>query len=92
VPGLTKHLIVHGRVQGVGYRDAMVAEALRLRITGWVRNRTGGTVEAMVHGEPEAVAQMLEWARCGPRAARVTHVVERETGEVFQRFERLPSA
>ena len=68
---ITKHVIVHGRVQGVNYRESMRMEAQRLNVTGWVRNRSDGTVEAMVHGWPEDVSRMLDWCRQGPLGARV---------------------
>ena len=71
---VTKHLIIHGRVQGVAYRDAMRIRAEELGVTGWVRNRRDGTVEAMVQGKPEAVDAMIAWANWGPPAARVTRV------------------
>lgn len=67
-------LIIRGDVQGVGYRYAMVVAAKTLRVTGWVRNRRDGTVEALVQGEPDAVEQLLAWCHSGPPAARVTAV------------------
>lgn len=67
-------LIVRGRVQGVGYRDAMIRCATALGVAGWVRNRSDGTVEALVQGEPDAVARLREWCRRGPAAARVTAI------------------
>jgi acylphosphatase len=70
----TLHLIIHGQVQGVFYRDSMRREAERLTISGWVRNRPDGTVEAMVQGEPEAVAAIVRWAQHGPAQARVERV------------------
>jgi acylphosphatase len=66
-----RHLIVHGRVQGVGYRDAAVQAAFTLNVTGWVRNRNDGTVEAHVQGEADAVDRFVEWCRRGPPLARV---------------------
>jgi acylphosphatase len=88
---VTKHLIVHGKVQGVGYRDSMRVEAARLGVTGWVRNRPDGTVEAVVHGWPDDVAQILNWARRGPYAARVTSMRVNETSGEYERFEQRPS-
>ena len=88
---VTKHVVVHGRVQGVNYRESMRIEALRLNVTGWVRNCSDGTVEAMVHGLPDDVASMVDWCRRGPPAARVTSFqVSEATGE-FASFERWPS-
>jgi acylphosphatase len=88
----TRHLIIHGRVQGVGYRAYMRMEADRLSVTGWVRNRADGTVEAMIHGSPEDVSKLLEWARRGPPAARVTSIeVTEASGDEYERFDQLPS-
>jgi len=71
-------VIVRGRVQGVFFRDA-TREAARSRgVAGWVRNRTDGTVEAAFEGEPEAVAQMVDFCRRGPERARVERVDEHE--------------
>jgi acylphosphatase len=89
---ITKHLIVHGRVQGVNYRESMRMEAQRLNVSGWVRNRVDGTVEAMLHGWPDDVAAILDWARSGPPGARVTSMqVNEATGEYIG-FERRPLA
>jgi acylphosphatase len=88
---ITKHVIVHGRVQGVGYRDSMRQEAQRLGVAGWVRNRHDGTVEAMVHGWPEDVNAMLDWTRRGPPAARVTRMDVTEAAGEYQTFEQRPS-
>ncbi|HZE09988.1 MAG TPA: acylphosphatase, partial [Burkholderiales bacterium] len=71
---MAKHLLISGRVQGVGFRYAMGEEAERLGATGWVRNRRDGTVEAAVDGAPEAVDALISWARRGPPSARVTGV------------------
>ena len=64
----------HGRVQGVFFRDATRREAERAGVVGWVANRGDGTVEAVFEGEPEAVDQMLDFARRGPRGAQVERV------------------
>lgn len=86
-----RHLIVSGRVQGVGYRASMAREAQSLGITGWVRNLADGGVEAMVAGTPEQVASIMHWARRGPPAAQVEHVaVEIGSGE-FTGFEQRSS-
>lgn len=70
----TRHLVVTGRVQGVGYRDALQAEARARGVTGWVRNRRNGSVEAVLQGTPEAVKAIIGWARRGPPLARVAGV------------------
>jgi acylphosphatase len=71
---ITRLLRIHGRVQGVGYRDAMRQEASRIALEGWVRNRADGTVEALVHGTLANVDRIIEWAHTGPRFARVERV------------------
>jgi len=77
------HLRIHGLVQGVAFRHYMTREALKLGIAGWVRNRSDGSVEAVAQGQEEAVRQLADWARHGPRAARVDRVDEQPwTGEV----------
>ena len=71
-----RRLIISGRVQGVGFRDWMVAEAGRLGVFGWVRNRQDGSVEAVLDGEEAAVAELLRACRRGPRLAEVTEILE----------------
>ncbi len=71
-----RHLLITGRVQGVGYRDWMVREATRLGLSGWVRNRADGAVEAVVSGPEPAVLALLTLCRRGPRLARVDGVEE----------------
>ena len=88
---MAKHLRISGRVQGVGFRFSMAEEAERLGVTGWVRNRRDGTVEAVVHGAPDAVAALLAWTRRGPRGAHVTEVQVAEVAESFERFELRPT-
>ena len=68
-------LLIHGRVQGVGYRESMRDKAERLRIRGWVRNRFDGTVEAVIDGNEADIQTLLAWARRGPTAAHVTELV-----------------
>jgi len=87
-----RHLVITGDVQGVGYRYSMVMAARRLGITGWVRNRSDGSVEAVVAGDAEAVAGMIAWARHGPSGAEVSHVaVELGSGD-FDDFQQRPTA
>ncbi|MBK1662316.1 acylphosphatase [Paracraurococcus ruber] len=71
-----RHLLIGGRVQGVGYRDWMVREAGRLGLSGWVRNRPDGQVEAVVAGPEPAVEALLTLLRRGPRLARVDSIEE----------------
>jgi acylphosphatase len=88
---VTKHLIVRGRVQGVGFREYLRREAERLNVNGWVRNRDDGTLEAMLYGWPEDVARILKWARRGPPAAHVTAIDVSEASGEFETFEHRPS-
>lgn len=76
---IARQLVVRGVVQGVGYRAALVAEARRLGVAGWVRNCPDGAVEAHVIGEVGAVEALVEWARRGPRLAAVSNVEVSET-------------
>jgi acylphosphatase len=70
-----RRLVIHGLVQGVGYRWSMAREAEGIGgLTGWVRNRRDGTVEAVVAGDPAHVDALIAWAEIGPSAARVTRV------------------
>jgi acylphosphatase len=89
---MAKHLTINGRVQGVGYRAGMIDEARRLGVTGWVRNRRDGTVEAVVDGAPAAIDAIVAWARRGPRGAAVTDVAIADTGGTFSDFDWLPTA
>ena len=65
---------ITGRVQGVGFRYALRAEARRRGVSGWVRNRRDGSVEALLQGEADAVRALVEWARQGPPGARVAEL------------------
>ena len=68
-------LRIEGRVQGVGYREACVQRAQALGLTGYVRNRRDGSVEAMLQGPIEAVSRMQAWLHKGPPLAQVDRVV-----------------
>ena len=89
---VTRRLSIAGRVQGVGFRYSMERKARGLGVTGWVRNRRDGGVEAMVQGTPEAVAAITEWARHGPPGALVTDLTESEGGGDYTSFETKPTA
>jgi acylphosphatase len=88
-----RHVMVHGRVHGVGFRAFVEDEALARGLEGWVRNRREGTVEAVFRGEEAVVADMIEACRRGPFSARVDHLDQRagdasdfkprRAGEVF---------
>jgi len=84
-----RHLVMRGRVQGVGYRAFVEHEALRLGLDGWVRNRRDGTVEAMFSGADDVVAAMIDACRRGPPAARV-EAVDAEEGDMKLLEQRRP--
>ena len=91
---LQARLTISGQVQGVGYRDWAIMTARRLGLTGWVRNRTDGSVEALIVGDDEAVGEMIDACRRGPRMAHVDNVdVEPVDLDVLpQGFTQLPTA
>jgi len=66
-----RRVVVHGRVQGVFFRDSCERMARSAGVSGWVRNRNDGAVEAVFEGEPDAVDRMVGWMRQGPRRADV---------------------
>lgn len=75
---LTKHLMITGRVQGVGFRNYIEFKARQFDITGWVRNRHDGSVEAMIQGTPDNVDALIACAHRGPPGAAVTSVTVSE--------------
>lgn len=78
---MAKLLKIVGRVQGVGYRVSFAEEASALSLAGWVRNRFDGSVEACVHGDEAAIDAIVDWAKRGPPAAKVSNVSVEETEE-----------
>jgi len=91
---IARRLRAFGRVQGVGFRDAMVDAAILAGVDGWVRNRRDGSVEAWVQGGEEEVARAVDWARRGPRLALVDRldVEEVEVDATVRRFARAATA
>jgi acylphosphatase len=69
-----ERFLVSGRVQGVGFRYAVLNEARRLGVNGWVRNLPDGRVETLAQGDPARLEAFYEWLRRGPPAARVAGV------------------
>jgi acylphosphatase len=69
------HCRITGRVQGVCYRLYAREEAARRGLTGWVRNRSDGSVEAVAEGDEQGLEDFVRWCREGPPAARVADVV-----------------
>ena len=79
-----QRVVVHGRVQGVLFRDSCRQQATVHEVSGWVRNRADGAVEAVFEGEREAVETLTAWCRRGPLHAQVDRVdvaEEQPTGE-----------
>lgn len=81
---ITKHLRISGRVQGVGFRMYMQQKADDLGVTGWVRNRRDGTVEAVLSGAPEVIEKMIEALWEGPPLAKVAAVDRFAHGEIVE--------
>jgi acylphosphatase len=76
-PGRARlHLIVSGRVQGVGFRFSAYDEAKDLALAGWVRNLASGEVEIVAEGKQENLQMLAAWAHLGPPSAHVTGVRE----------------
>ena len=83
------HVIISGKVQGVFYRASTRDKAVRIGVTGWVKNLPGGNVEAVFQGEKNKVMQMIEWCKKGPAYSKVDDVSvtwEEPSGE-FGNFE-----
>jgi acylphosphatase len=69
-----RHLRIHGKVQGVGFRFFATRVARRLKLKGWIQNERDGSVEALVEGEKKDIDRWLEELKEGPRYAEVTHI------------------
>jgi acylphosphatase len=83
------HIFVSGRVQGVFYRAYTCEQAVRLGLTGWVRNLPDGRVEIIAEGPRDRIEQLIKWCHQGPPLARVTEVKtswEQATGQ-YDRFD-----
>ena len=89
---ITRHLHVIGRVQGVFFRESMRREAIQRGVSGWVRNRADGAVEAMLQGETSQVEALIAWAQRGPPAAQVLSIEVSEADGTFEGFEKRPTA
>ena len=71
----TLNLLIQGRVQGVFYRATAKEKAEKLSLTGWIRNSTGGNVEAVVTGTEEQLQAFISWCKHGPKRAEVSDVI-----------------
>ena len=83
-----RHVIIRGRVQGIGYRAWTEVTALERGIEGWVRNRRDGSVEALFIGPDHVVTAMIEACRHGPPGARVDAIDQREAGPAELKLRR----
>jgi acylphosphatase len=90
---IAKHLKIRGLVQGVYYRESFKAEAIHLQLTGWIRNRKDGSVEAFVQGNLLALDKIEAWARQGPPRAKVESIEVKEASwdSSCISFTRLPT-
>ena len=85
---IRRRVVVHGRVQGVFFRDSTEREAASRGVAGWVRNRDDGAVEAVFEGDSDAVEALVEFCKSGPSRADVDRVeVEDEEPEGLEGFE-----
>jgi acylphosphatase len=75
---IRRRVVIHGRVQGVFFRDSVRRMAGSRGVAGWVTNRPDGSVEAVFEGQPDDVESMIDFCREGPRGAGVERV---EVGE-----------
>ncbi len=90
---LCHRLTITGRVQNVWYRDWLTEQARALGVTGWVRNRADGSVEAVVAGSSDMIAAIVARARQGSPASRVADVsIEPLDAQIFDGFEKRPTA
>jgi len=90
---VARRLSIHGRVQGVWYRASAQAEAGRLGLRGWVRNRHDGSVEAVVIGMQTAINDFIDWAQLGPPKAQVLRIeISAADEEPTEGFEQRPTA
>ena len=71
------HLVIYGKVQGVWYRASTKEQALKLRLTGWIRNLESGDVEAIFEGEESAIDEIITWCSTGPPLAEVDHITKK---------------
>ena len=84
---IARRLTIRGRVQGVGFRYAFADQARARKLSGWVRNRRDGSVEAIVAGPEADVEALIAWAHRGPPAARVSAVAVEPATPDWREFE-----
>jgi acylphosphatase len=85
---ISRRVVVHGRVQGVFFRDSVRERARAHGVSGWICNRSDGAVEAVLEGRPDNVERVVRFCRTGPRQALVERIdVTDEEPEGLSRFE-----
>ena len=84
---VVKHLNVFGRVQGVGFRYSVYDEARRQGVTGWVKNKTDGSVEAIVQADNDSLLKFIQWIKKSPGASHVERLEESEGKGNFTDFQ-----
>ena len=77
-PRIIRHVVARGQVQGVGFRAFVEHHARQRDLTGWVRNRRDGSVEAVFAGPQKTVEGMIAACRIGPLSARVDRLDQRD--------------
>ena len=88
---IRQRVIVHGRVQAIGFRFGARVEAQRLGVSGWIKNRSDGAVEAEIEGESAAVDAMLSWLDEGPPGAEVSSMSTADLAPTGERGFRVLS-
>ena len=78
---IARHVVVHGNVQGVGFRDFVRHHATQRNLDGWVRNRADGTVEAVFAGLQGTVEAMIRTTKIETLGSKVTALQEREAAD-----------
>ena len=71
---MKKHLVISGKVQGVGFRYWLQRLAIEKNICGWVKNKTSGNVEALIVGEGKEVLELIKLCKMGPSPAKIDYV------------------
>ena len=71
---MKKHLVISGKVQGVGFRYWLQRLAIEKNICGWVKNKTSGNVEALIIGEEKEIRELIKLCEIGPTSAKIDHV------------------
>ncbi|WP_159787167.1 acylphosphatase [Sodalinema gerasimenkoae] len=92
LPATAIRVLISGRVQGVGFRYSTQQKARELGVSGWVRNRRDGSVEAVFEGAPTSVQTAIAWCHHGPAMAEVNHVETfREATQDLCQFDIWPT-